>query len=146
MVPAVWSTLAYDTFRNVWVAIKQIHPHLLLDPGQAAKYRRLLREAVLAGKIVHPHIVALIDVDERADPPYLVLEYVKGRSLETYTSPHMLLPVPEVLDIAFKCCNALEYAHFPWPGAPGHQTGQFAAARRWRDQAHRLWHRVVAKG
>ncbi|MES2947297.1 MAG: protein kinase [Pseudomonadota bacterium] len=103
--------LAHDTFRDQWVAVKQIHPHLLQDPAQAAKYRRLLHnEAVLAGQIMHPHIVSLIDVDERAEPPYLVLEYVKGRSLEEYTSPHMLLPVAEVLDIAFKCCNALEYA------------------------------------
>ena len=105
--------LAHDTFRNLHVAIKQIHPHLLRDPNQATKYRRLLHnEAVLAGQINHPHIVSLIDVDERAEPPYLVLEYVKGRSLEGHTLPHMLLPVAEVLDIAFKCCNALEYAHF----------------------------------
>jgi serine/threonine protein kinase len=105
--------LAHDTFRNLQVAIKQIHPHLLRDPSQATKYRRLLHnEAVLAGQINHPHIVSLIDVDERAEPPYLVLEYVKGRSLEEHTSPHRLLPVAEVLDIAFKCCNALEYAHF----------------------------------
>jgi serine/threonine protein kinase len=104
--------LAHDTFRGNWVAIKQIHPHLLSDPMQAAKYRRMLHnEAVLAGRINHPHIVSLVDVDEHADPPYLVLEYVKGRSLEQHTSPDMLLPVSEVLDIAFKCCNALEYAH-----------------------------------
>lgn len=105
--------LAHDTFHNNWVAIKQIHPHLLQDREQATKYRHLLHnEAVLAGKIIHPHIVALIDVDEQSDPPYLVLEYVKGRSLESHTSPHTLLPVSDVLDIAFKCCNALEYAHF----------------------------------
>lgn len=105
--------LAYDTFRDTWVAIKQIHPHLLQDPAQAVKYRRLLHnEAVLAGQINHPHIVSLVDVDERADPPYLVLEYVKGHSLEEHTAPDTLLPVSEVLDIAFKCCNALEYAHF----------------------------------
>lgn len=105
--------LAYDTFRDIRVAIKQIHPHLLRDPTQAAKHRRLLHnEAVLCGQINHPHIVSLIDVDERATPPYLVLEYVKGRSLEEHTSPDTLLPVAEVLDIAFKCCNALEYAHF----------------------------------
>jgi serine/threonine protein kinase len=105
--------LARDTFRGNWVAIKQIHPHLLIDPVQANKYRRLLHnEAVLVGQINHPHIVSLIDVNERANPPYLVLEYVPGRSLEQHTSPDTLLPVSEVLDIAFKCCNALEYAHF----------------------------------
>ncbi len=104
--------LARDTFRDNWVAIKQVHPHLLLDSVQASKYRRLLHnEAVLIGQINHPHIVSLIDVDERANPPYLVLEYVQGHSLEEHTQPNTLLPVPEVLDIAFKCCNALEYAH-----------------------------------
>jgi serine/threonine protein kinase len=54
--------LAYDTFRETWVAVKQIHPHLLQDPAQAAKYRRLLHnEATLAGQINHPHIVSLVD-------------------------------------------------------------------------------------
>ncbi len=105
--------LARDTFRDNWVAIKQIHPHLMIDQAQANKYRRLLHnEAVLVGQINHPHIVSLIDVNERANPPYLVLEYVPGRSLEQHTAPDTLLPVSEVLDIAFKCCNALEYAHF----------------------------------
>lgn len=105
--------LARDTFRDNLVAIKQIHPHLLQDPAQSSKYRRLLHnEAVLAGQINHPHIVSLIDFDERANPPYLVLEYVPGHSLEVHTTPDTLLPVSEVLDIVFKCCNALEYAHF----------------------------------
>jgi len=105
--------LARDTFRDSWVAIKQIHPHLMQDQTQASRYRRMLHnEAVLVGQINHPHIVSLIDVNERANPPYLVLEYVRGQSLEQHTSPDTLLPVSEVLDIAFKCCNALEYAHF----------------------------------
>ncbi|MEI8158593.1 MAG: protein kinase [Burkholderiales bacterium] len=104
--------LAHDTFRDNWVAIKQIHPHLMLDQTQAIKYRRLLyNEAVLVGQINHPHIVSLIDVNERANPPYLVLEYVQGQSLEQHSTPDTLLPVSEVLGIAFKCCNALEYAH-----------------------------------
>ena len=104
--------LARDTFRDTLVAIKRIHPHLLQDPAQSTKYRRMLHnEAALAGQINHPHIVSLIDFDERANPPYLVLEYVPGRSLEEHTTPDTLLPVSEVLDIVFKCCNALEYAH-----------------------------------
>lgn len=105
--------LAHDSFRDMGVAIKLIHPHLLREPAQATRYRRLLHnEAVLSGQINHPHIVGLVDADERANPPYLVLEYVPGRSLEQHTKPDTLLPVTEVLDIAFKCCNALEYAHF----------------------------------
>jgi serine/threonine protein kinase len=103
--------LAYDAFKEVHVAIKQVHAHLLADTSQAAKYRRLLHhEAVLANRLNHPHIVALIDVDEQAHQPYLVLEYVDGKPLSAFTSPDTLLPVAEVLNIVFKCCNALEYA------------------------------------
>ena len=103
--------LAHDSFRNGYVAIKVLHPHLLADSAQAARYRRMLHnEAVLAGQLVHPHIVAMVDVDEQADPPYLVMEYIRGKSLAEFTTPDALLPVYDVLNIVFKCCNALEYA------------------------------------
>lgn len=104
--------LGYDRFRNSQVAIKQTHAALLTDAGQAARYRRLLHnEATLVGRLSHPHIVALLDADEAANPPYLVFEYVDGEALSSFTTPDHLLPVAEVLDIAFKCCHALEYAH-----------------------------------
>jgi len=103
--------LAHDSFRNGDVAVKVLHTHLLADSAQAARYRRMLHnEAVLAGQLVHPHIVAMIDVDEQADPPYLVMEYINGKSLAEFTTPDALLPVYDVLNIIFKCCNALEYA------------------------------------
>ena len=103
--------LARDGFRDARVAIKQIHEHLLADPTQAVLHRRMFRnEAALAGQLSHPHIVSTIDADEQAHPPYLVLEYIDGQSLESFTRPDTLLPVADVLDIAFKCCNALEYA------------------------------------
>ena len=104
--------LGLDGFRRRKVAIKQTHAHLLRDPGQAERYRKMLRnEAALSGRLRHPNIVRLLDADEEAVPPYLVLEYVDGRPLSDHATPDTLLPVSQVLDIAFKCCNALEYAH-----------------------------------
>jgi len=103
--------LGLDGFRGRKVAIKQTHAHLLREPQQAQRYRKLLRnEAALSGRLRHPNIVRLLDADEEALPPYLVLEYVDGRPLSAFATPDTLLPVPQVLDIAFKCCNALEYA------------------------------------
>lgn len=103
--------LGLDGFRGRKVAIKQTHAHLLQDPAQAERYRKLLRnEAALSGRLRHPHIVRLLDADEEALPPYLVLEYVEGQPLSAFATPDALLPVSQVLDIAFKCCNALEYA------------------------------------
>lgn len=103
--------LATDGFRARRVAIKQMHAHLLAQPDQAERYRRLLRnEALLSGRLRHPNIVRLLDADEDAVAPYLVLEYVDGRPLTDFATPDSLLPVPQVLDIAFKCCNALDHA------------------------------------
>lgn len=105
----VW--LGFDNFNRRHVAIKQIHTHLLTDPNEAQRYRRRLRnEAMLVGQLNHPHIVRLLDADEDADPPYLVLEYVEGSPLSSFCTPDRLLPIAQVLDIAFKCCHALEHA------------------------------------
>jgi serine/threonine protein kinase len=104
--------LGYDPFHRRQVAIKQIHAHLLTDPDQLARYRRHLhKEAAVSGKLNHPHIVRLLDADVDADPPYLVLEYVEGQSLSSFTSVERALSVPQVLDLAFKCCGALEHAN-----------------------------------
>ena len=104
--------LGLDGFLGRRVAIKQMHAHLLQDPEQAQRYRRLLRnEALLAGRLRHPHIVRLLDADEEALPPYLVLEYVQGQPLSGHAQPDRLLPVGQVLDIAFKCGQALEHSY-----------------------------------
>lgn len=104
--------LAEDPFHARKVAVKRIHAHLLTDERQAARYRKALRnEALLAGQLKHPHIVTVHDADGEADPPYLVLEYVEGAALSMFTRPDRLLPVEQVLDICYKVCSALDYAH-----------------------------------
>jgi tRNA A-37 threonylcarbamoyl transferase component Bud32 len=104
--------LAEDPFNGRKVAVKRIHAHLLADERKAARYRRALRnEAMLAGQLKHPHIVAVYDADCEADPPYLVLEHIEGAPLSRFISPDRLLPIEQVLDICYKCCSALEYAH-----------------------------------
>ena len=103
--------LGLDGFRGRKVAIKQTHAHLLKVPEQAERYRKLLRnEAALSRRLRHPHIVRLLDADEHAAQPYLVLEYVAGQPLSAFASADTLLPLAQVLDIAYKCCNALEHA------------------------------------
>ncbi|MES2634934.1 MAG: protein kinase [Pseudomonadota bacterium] len=103
--------LGFDRFNQRPVAIKQIHAHLLEDPFQAQRYRRRLRnEAQMAGQLNHPHVVRLFDVDEDASPPYLVLEYIDGAPLTDFAKADKLLPVSQVIEIAFKCCSALEHA------------------------------------
>ena len=59
---------------------------------------------------MHPHIVAILDAVVREDSGHIAMEYVGGGDLSTNATADNLLPVPDVIQIGFKCCGALEYA------------------------------------
>src|SRR6185312_12157042 len=69
------------------------------DDSSAGQYRqRFFREAQAAGRLSHPGIVTIYDVDE--DPatqtPFIVMEYADGLTLHDFVlqSPQGMLPVP----------------------------------------------------
>jgi eukaryotic-like serine/threonine-protein kinase len=103
--------LAKDTFTGKEVALKTIEPEVFRDPEFGAVYRsQFQNEASLAGKLRHPHIVAILDAMVQEDSGYIAMEYVKGGDLSKHVAAGQLLPIADVLQIAFKCCGALEYA------------------------------------
>ena len=103
--------LARDTFTGKEVALKTIEPEVFRDPEFGTVYRtQLLNEASLAGKLRHPHIVAILDAVVGEDSGHIAMELVTGGDLSAHVKPETLLPVADVLQIGFKCCGALEYA------------------------------------
>jgi len=103
--------LARDTFTGREVALKTIEPEVFRDPEFGSVYRTQFQdEASLAGKLRHPHIVAILDAVVAEESGHIAMEYVKGGDLSKHVAPDKLLPVADVLQIAFKCCGALEYA------------------------------------
>ena len=64
------------------VALKRAHGDLASDPEHR---RSLIREAAAASSIHHANVVSVIDVVERADEIWLVLEWVDGTSLARLT-------------------------------------------------------------
>ena len=103
--------LARDTFTGKEVALKTIEPEVFRDPEFGTVYRtQLLNEASLAGKLRHPHIVAILDAVVAEDSGHIAMELVTGGDLSAHVKPETLLPVADVLQIGFKCCGALEYA------------------------------------
>jgi len=103
--------LAKDTFTGKEVALKTIEPEVFRDPEFGTVYRsQFVQEASLAGKLRHPHIVAILDAVVSEESGHIAMELVTGGDLSTHTAPDKLLPVADVLQIAFKCCGALEYA------------------------------------
>jgi len=102
---------AYDPFQNRQVAIKLLFPETLVDRDHGKRYRKLfVTEASLAGKLSHPHIVAIFDAVAGDDATYIVMEYVDGTTLEQYARHDQLLPIDKILEIAYKCARALDYA------------------------------------
>ena len=103
--------LARDTFSGREVALKTIEPEVFRDPEFGTVHRtQFLNEASLAGKLKHPHIVAILDAVVGEDSGYIAMELVTGGDLVPYTKPDKLLPVADVLQIGFKVCGALDYA------------------------------------
>jgi serine/threonine-protein kinase len=61
------------------VALKALSESLRADPGAR---KRFVREARAAAALDHPNIVRVFDVNMNSDPPFLVMEYVDGLSLQ----------------------------------------------------------------
>jgi len=102
---------AYDPFQDRDVAVKVVFPDALGDQEYGRRYRKLfVTEASLAGKLSHPHIVAIYDAVAEEEASYIVMEYVDGTTLEKYARVDHLFPLSRVLEIIYKCARALDYA------------------------------------
>lgn len=112
-VGEVW--LGYDPFHDREVAIKRLLAQHLNGHEDRKRYLKSFEnEARLVGQLNHPHIVDMLDAyrDETGGAEhYVVMEYVGGGSLETHATADNLLPIADVVELTFKCCQALAYAH-----------------------------------
>jgi serine/threonine-protein kinase len=97
------------------VALKVLAPlHLLGAEGEEQELRRrFLLEAQAAGRLSHPGVVMVLDAD--TDPatgsPYIALELVEGRSLESVLRAEGRLPLARAVEFATEVARALAYAH-----------------------------------
>jgi beta-lactam-binding protein with PASTA domain/predicted Ser/Thr protein kinase len=94
------------------VAVKVLRADLARDPGFQMRFRR---EAQNAAALNHPAIVAVYDTGEESDGPtplpYIVMEYVGGRTLkEVLTAERRLMP-ERALEITADICAALDFSH-----------------------------------
>ena len=103
--------LALDTFSGNDVALKVLDKQVLSSPDfERTVTAQFLNEASLAGKLQHPHIAAILEASVNRDSGYIALEYVPGGDLSQYVQPGKLLTPEQAIQVAFKCCGALDYA------------------------------------
>jgi tetratricopeptide (TPR) repeat protein len=75
-----------------------------------AARRRFQREVELAARLQHPSIVGVLEGGEVAGQPYYAMDYVAGVRLDHYLRTAQP-PVPALLDLFVRLCEAVEYAH-----------------------------------
>ncbi len=74
--------------------------------------QRFEREAVLMSKLQHPNVVRVDDIDETEDGrPFIVMEFLEGRSLRQAISEEGPFPPLRVCSIAKQAAAGLEAAH-----------------------------------
>ena len=95
------------------VAVKVLHGAHQADPEQR---QRFLREARAVARLRHPHLVQVYEFGEApaaggaTSQPYLVLEYVPGRSLADLVR-HSPQPPREAAQLMETVARAMHYAH-----------------------------------
>jgi eukaryotic-like serine/threonine-protein kinase len=103
---AVWVAQNRNTERRV--AIKFMLPELATSPDTI---QRFFREAKASARIDHPSIVDVLDLGTLEDnTPFMVMEFLEGRSLEEVIDREPLAPI-QAAAILLDVTHALAAAH-----------------------------------
>ena len=103
---AVW--LGRDTVLNRDVALKRIG---LLPGAGAPDLERAEREARLAARLNHPHVVAVYDLITEDGANWLVMEYIEGVTLAALVKNDGALSTDEAAGLVRQAADALAAAH-----------------------------------
>jgi beta-lactam-binding protein with PASTA domain/predicted Ser/Thr protein kinase len=96
------------------VAVKRLRTDLATDPTFQARFRR---EAQAAAGLNHPNIVSVYDTGEELAPdgshvqPFIVMEYVAGRTLRDVLEEGRKILPERALEITREILAALDYSH-----------------------------------
>jgi beta-lactam-binding protein with PASTA domain/predicted Ser/Thr protein kinase len=98
------------------IAVKVLRADLARDPSFQNRFRR---EAQAAAGLNHPAIVAVYDTGEDRTingaegdiTPYIVMEFVEGRTLREVLKSEGQLPNQRAMEITAEVCSALDFSH-----------------------------------
>src|SRR5262245_31773632 len=96
--------LAEDTWIDKKVALKVPHK-------QNLDFSEMLKEPRLLASMSHPNIVTVLTAEKQDDVFFIVMEYVKGETLEHIITREGALDLPQALDFTCQMCNAVDHAH-----------------------------------
>jgi eukaryotic-like serine/threonine-protein kinase len=95
------------------VADRQVALKLLRVPDAAdpSALERVLEEARIAARLVHPNIASMHEVGVEDGQPYLAMELLEGRSLRELIAQSYPFKLAQKLHVAAQIARALAHAH-----------------------------------
>ncbi len=96
--------LARDTWIDKDVALKVPHK-------QNLNFSELLREPRLLAALNHPNIVSITTAEKQENVFFIVMEYVKGNTLDDVIAERGALAIDLALDYAVQIGQAVDHAH-----------------------------------
>jgi serine/threonine protein kinase len=96
--------LAKDTWLDIRVAIKVPHK-------QSAELYKLLKEPRLQAALNHPNIVRMIAAEKENRVFFMVMEYVKGRTLEKILDKEKILECERSVGYVKQVAQGVDHAH-----------------------------------
>ncbi|WP_198587249.1 Stk1 family PASTA domain-containing Ser/Thr kinase [Glycomyces xiaoerkulensis] len=90
------------------VAVKLLRADLSRDESFLVRFRR---EAQNSASLNHPNIVAVFDTGEEHGVPYMVMEYVNGRTLKEVLTAQGRFDHVDACEIVGDMCSALDFSH-----------------------------------
>jgi serine/threonine protein kinase len=99
--------LGEHVFLGIPAAIKVLHQEHMLAEEQKA----FAQEARTVAKLIHPHIVRLLDFGFQEEIPFLVMDYASGGTLRKVYPRGTQLPLEMVIEYAHQIAEALQFAH-----------------------------------
>src|SRR5512135_2513808 len=110
-----WGGASHVYLAQDWNSLQEVVLKFPNDDviGGTAVFERYKREAEIGRRLCHPSIQRHLHQGEQRSAEYLVLEYLRGRTLreEVQQRAPEMLPTEEVLHILIRVCSALAYAH-----------------------------------
>ncbi len=103
---------AFDPFIKREVAIKVIHKDLMMSSSGEEVSMRFKLEAQAAGRFSpHNNIVTVYEFGEEDGCPFIVMEYVKGKTLKDWLEEKTSFSLQNIYSIMSQLLNGLHYSH-----------------------------------
>lgn len=103
---------AFDPRMCRYLAIKVLRQDRMGDPQREDEFRkRFFREGQICGRLNHPNIVTIYDMDEAEEALFIAMEYIQGLPITAFIRKDSSFTWEQKLSLLQQIASALDYAH-----------------------------------